>query len=196
MIVNAPWRKCRHQTTPSGRRKPKMKHHYLAALCLTIFLAFSGCKTPGPGAASSSPAPSGISSSDQVVKAYAHFIPTASTPGSVELVISPGFHVNANPATFPYLIATEVQPGKVDGITIGKLAYPPPKMETFSFAEQPLAVYEGSVTIAIPLTAGAGATGQRTIPFKIQVQACDTEKCLPPATLDSAIAISIDALRQ
>ena len=122
-----------------------MKHHCLAALCLPIFLAFSGCKTPGPGAASPSPAPSGISSSDQVVKAYAHFIPTASPPGSVELVISKGFHVNANPATFPYLIATEVQPGKADGVTVAdKLAYPPPKMETFAFADQPLAVYEGS----------------------------------------------------
>ena len=174
-----------------------MKHHCLAALCLTIFLAFSGCKTPGPGAASSSPAPSGISSSDQVVKAYAHFIPSASTPGSVELVISPGFHVNANPATFPYLIATEVQPGKADGITVAdKLTYPPPKMESFPFADQPLAVYEGSVTIPIPITPAPGARGQRTIPFKIRVQACDSEQCYPPAMLDASLPIDLDAIRR
>src|SRR2546429_1629108 len=120
-----------------------MKHHCLAALCLTTFLAFSGCKTASPPAASSSPAPSNISSSDQVVKAYGHFIPTASPQANLELVISPGFHVNANPATFPYLIATEVKPGKVDGITVSdKLVYPPPRMETFAFADKPLAVYE------------------------------------------------------
>jgi hypothetical protein len=69
-------------------------------------------------------------------------------------------------------------------------------METFSFAEQPLAVYEGNVTIPIPLTAAPGAKGQRTIPFKIRVQACDTEKCYPPATLDASLPIEVDAIRR
>lgn len=170
----------------------------LAVLLLTGILALSGCKnSPGPVTASSSPAPKDISSSDQVVKAFGHFIPSASTPASIELVISPGFHVNANPATFPYLIATEVQPGKTEGITVmDKLTYPPPKMETFSFADQPLAVYEGNVTIPIPLTAAPGTKGQRTIPFKIRVQACDNEKCYPPATLDAALAVDVDSIRK
>jgi len=162
---------------------------FLAAVVLS-----SGCKhsnTP------SSPAPKEISSSDQVVKAFGHFIPAASIPASLELVISPGFHINANPATFPYLIATEVQPGKTDGVTVSdRLTYPAPKMETFSFADQPLAVYEGNVTIPIPLTAAPGAKGQRTIPFKIRVQACDNEKCYPPATLDAALAIDVDSIRR
>ncbi|HXI61712.1 MAG TPA: protein-disulfide reductase DsbD domain-containing protein [Pyrinomonadaceae bacterium] len=112
-------------------------------------------------------------------------------------MISPGFHVNANPATFPYLIATEVQPGKADGITVAdKLTYPPPKMESFPFADQPLAVYEGSVTIPIPITLAPGARGQRTIPFKIRVQACDSEQCYPPAMLDASLPIDLDAMRR
>jgi len=174
-----------------------MKHDCLAVLCLSVFFSFSGCKTSSPGPASPSPAPSHISSSDQVVKAYAHFIPTASPPGSLELVISQGFHVNANPASFPYLIATEVEPGKADGIMVAdKLAYPPPKMERFAFADQPLAVYEGSVTIPIPVTPAPGARGQRMIPFKIHVQACDSEQCYPPATLDASLPIDLDAIRR
>jgi hypothetical protein len=165
-------------------------------ISLGFALAFVGCKQSSAPIASSSPTPKVISSSDQVVKAFAHFIPAASPPGNVELVISPGFHINANPATFPYLIATEVQPGKVDGVTISdKLTYPPAKMQNFAFSEAPLAVYEGSVTIPIPLKASAGAKGQRTIPFKIRVQACDTEKCFPPATLDAALPINLDAIR-
>jgi len=161
-------------------------------------LLVSGCKNSSvPMTSSSSPAPKEISSSDQVVKVFGHFIPSSSPPASVELVITPGFHVNANPATFPYLIATDVQPGKVDGLTVSdKLAYPPPKMETFSFADQPLAVYEGNVTIPIPLTAAPGARGPRTIPFKIRVQACDNEKCYPPATLDAALSIDVDSIRR
>ena len=175
-----------------------MKRYCLAAaLCLATVLAFSACRNSRVPPASSSPTSKQVSSSDQVVKAYTHFIPTASPPGSVELVISPGFHVNANPATFPYLIATEVQPGKVEGITVtDKLTYPPPKMETFPFADQPLAVYEGSVTIPIPITPAPGARGQRTIPFKIRVQACDSEQCYPPAMLDASLPIDLDAIRR
>jgi Disulphide bond corrector protein DsbC len=164
---------------------------------LMLGLVFSGCKQTSAPIASSSPTPQDVSSSDQVVKAFAHFIPSASPPGNLELVISPGFHINANPATFPYLIATEIQPGKVDGVTVGeKLTYPQPKMQTFAFAEAPLAVYEGSVTISIPLTAATGAKGQRTIPFKIRVQACDAEKCFPPSMLDAALPIDLDAIRR
>jgi len=167
----------------------------IVALGLALMLA--ACARPAGPTASSSPTPKEVSSSDQVVKVFSHFIPSASPPANVELVISPGYHINANPATFPYLIATEVQPGKVDGITVGeKLAYPQPKMERFSFADTPLSVYEGSVTIPIPLTAAAGAKGQRTIPFKIRVQACDTEKCFPPATLEAALPIDLDAIRR
>ena len=169
----------------------------LILFIVATLLTTAACKNSSAPVATSSPTPKEVSSSDQVVKAYAHFIPSASPPANIELVISPGFHINANPATFPYLIATEVKPGKVDGITVGdKLSYPAPKMQTFVFAEQPLAVYEGSVTIPIPLTATAGATGQRTIPFKIRVQACDSEKCFPPATLDAALPIDIASLKR
>lgn len=175
----------------------RLKHCCLAVLSLQIVFGLSGCGSSKGPVASSSPTPKEVSSSDQVVKAFSHFIPSASPPASVELSISPGFHINANPATFPYLIATEIKPGKVDGITVtDKLAYPPGKMENFSFAEQPLAVYEGSVTIPIPLTAAPGAKGQRTIPFKIRVQACDNEKCFPPATLDASLPIDVDSIRR
>ena len=173
-----------------------MNRNLISTFCLSAILTVSACKKSDSPVASASPTPKEVSSSDQVVKAFSHFIPSATPPANVELVISPGFHINANPATFSYLIATEIQPGKVDGITVGdKLAYPPPTMETFSFAEQPLAVYEGNVTIPIPLSAAAGANGQRTIPFKIRVQACDAEKCYPPATLDAALPIDIAAIK-
>jgi hypothetical protein len=178
--------------------RTQLLKHLRLILYLTVIFAFSGCKhTGGSATSSSSPAPKEVSSSDEVVKAFGHFIPSASPPATLELVISPGFHVNANPATFPYLIATQVQAGQADGVTVSdKLTYPPPKMETFSFADQPLAVYEGNVSIPIPLTAVASAKGQRTIPFKIRVQACDNEKCYPPATLDAALAFDVDSIRR
>ncbi len=173
-----------------------MKRSGLLVAIAAVFVLV-GCKNSMGPAASSSPTPKEVSSSDQVVKAFGHFIPSASTPASIELVISPGFHINANPATFPYLIATEVQPTKAEGVTVGdNLNYPAPKMEKFAFADQPLAVYEGSVTIPIPLTAAADAKGQRTVPFKIRVQACDNEKCYPPATIDTALVFDVSSLKR
>ena len=184
----------------NGWRKPGMSRWragYALTLALLVINGLAGCKSNPNVPASASPTPKEISSSDQVVKAFSHFIPSASPPGNIELVISPGFHINANPATFPYLIATEVLPGKIDGVTVAdKLTYPQPKMETFSFAEKPLAVYEGSVTIPIPLTPAAGAKGQRMIAFKIRVQACDNEKCYPPAMLDASLPVDLDAIRR
>lgn len=111
---------------------------------------------------------------------------------NVLLSISSGFHVNANPATFSYLIATEVTPGKAEGISAGKPGYPGAVKKKFQFAEQPLAVYEGEILIKLPLRAEKNAaTGPRSLPIAVRVQACDDEKCFPPATVNAAIAVEV-----
>jgi len=58
----------------------------------------------------------------------------------VFLVIQEGYHVNANPATFPYLIATEVTTDKVEGLEFGRPIYPAAEKKKFDFADEPLAV--------------------------------------------------------
>ena len=164
---------------------------YLALAALILAFMFQGCRrTSAPTAPSASGTPSQISSSAEVVKVFAHFVPSSETPGSVELVIAPGFHVNANPATFPYLIATEVQPGQLDGVTVSdKIKYPPGVLKKFQFADQPLSVYEGHVNIPIPFKITKPATTQRLLPIKVRVQACDEEKCFPPATLNASLPV-------
>ena len=173
-----------------------MKRIPTVVFIILFALAIEACqKSSAP--TQSQATPDDVSSSAQVVKVVSHFIPkSTSAPANVELEITPGFHVNANPATFPYLIATEVQPGKVEGITVGKIEYPAGVAKKFEFADQPLSVYEGKVTIPIPFSVALDAKGQRMLPLKLRVQACDTEKCFPPSTLESAIAINADALRQ
>ena len=173
-----------------------MKRTSTVVLVILTALAIEACqKSSAPTQLQATP--STASSTAEVVKVFSHFIPKSpSATANVELEITPGFHVNANPATFPYLIATEVQPGKVEGITVGKIEYPAGVAKKFEFADQPLSVYEGKVTIPIPFSVAPDAKGQRMLPLKLRVQACDNEKCLPPATLDSAIAINIDLLRQ
>ncbi len=108
----------------------------------------------------------------------------------VPVIIDEGFHVNANPATFPYLIPTEVTPEKVEGIEVGTPIYPAAEKKKFQFAEEPLAVYEGKVEIKLPLRT-SGFKGTRDLPVAVRVQACDQEKCFPPDTLHLKIAVEV-----
>lgn len=112
-------------------------------------------------------------------------LPTgASAELPIPIAIESGYHINANPATFDYLIATELTVDKSEGIAFGKPVYPTAVTRKFQFAEQPLAVYEGNVQIKLPLQAALNATkGNRTLSVRVRVQACDEEKCFPPDTL-------------
>jgi cytochrome c biogenesis DsbD-like protein len=143
----------------------------------------------------SSPTPAQISSSAQVVKVTAVPVNVSQSSGAdavITLSISPGFHVNANPATFSYLIATEVTAGKLEGITAGTPIYPAAVKRKFQFAEQPLAVYEGEVSIKLNLRAEANATtGSKSLPVNVRVQACDEEQCFPPATINTTIPMTL-----
>jgi Disulphide bond corrector protein DsbC len=178
------------------------KRSYWVLAFLVVAFAFAGCMRRSEGGISSgtggfpasSPTPAEVSSSAQVVKVSTD--PVQSAPGGsadaiVKLAITSGYHVNANPATYPYLIATEVKPGNIEGITAGAPSYPTATKQKFEFAEEPLAVYEGNIEIKLPLKISATSAGERTLPITVRIQACDTEKCFPPATINTKIPVEV-----
>lgn len=192
-----------------------MKRLFIAVSCATVAIALSGCrdihetfhpKTDG-APLSSAPARTGISSSADVVKVRAADVSVpagGSANAIVTLSISPGYHINANPATFSYLIATEVRHvPDPDGIcvAIGKIVYPTGINKKFPFAEKPLAVYEGEVVITLPLHVSQPREGgcysyltkgaHDSLPLDVRVQACDNEKCYAPDTLKTTIAVDV-----
>jgi hypothetical protein len=171
-------------------------------LLLLAVIAGAGCSpnTGGFGSSTGGASPSSttateISSSAQVVKVSTSPVQLASNGSAnavLRLSISPGYHINANPATFPYLIATAVTAGKVEGIEAGNPSYPAAKKQKFQFAEEPLAVYEGNTTVSLSLQAGPNAQpGSRSLPVTVRVQACDNEKCYPPANVEATIPIDV-----
>ena len=194
-----PVKQSRNKIADSKREKSMSQScciHLLLFLCICFSISGCGNKV-ALEAAKPVPSPVQISSSAEVVRVSArpvvirHDGSAGSQNAEVVLSISSGFHINANPATFPYLIATEVLPEKVDGITAGKPIYPAAVNENFKFAEQPLAVYEGEALIKVPLRATAGS-GERSLPIKLRVQACDEEKCYPPATVNVSIPVNVN----
>jgi hypothetical protein len=178
-----------------------MKSAWIAFTALLISLLLGGCartSNSGTNSGSAAPRPSlspGISSSADIVKVQPSSIVLPAggkAQATVTLSIAPGFHVNANPATFAYLIPTEVTPGTVEGITVAKPIYPKAEKKTFMFAKEPLAVYEGEAQIGLPLRAEKNLTlGTHSMPVNITVQACDHEQCFAPTGLKTTVAIEV-----
>lgn len=113
---------------------------------------------------------------------------------AVVFKIRSGFHVNAREKSADYLIATDLRAEMPAGFKAGEVVYPKGKLHTFTFSKNPLNVYEGTVTLRMPVTPLASApVGPQQIPLKLRYQACSTSICLPPVSVDLQAAINIVA---
>jgi hypothetical protein len=164
-------------------------------------LALSGCaksaNTPTTPRSDTQSEPAGGKRilSTNVVRAEAN--PTQIRAGSfgeviVRLTIERGYHINANPPTYSYLKATDLEIAEGEGISVNSVYYPPPLNKKLSFAEKPIAVYEGTTELKVTLEADRSAKkGGRSISAKLHLQACDDQVCYPPGTLDLSIPVTI-----
>ncbi|HEX6045156.1 MAG TPA: protein-disulfide reductase DsbD domain-containing protein [Pyrinomonadaceae bacterium] len=115
-----------------------------------------------------------------------------SSDAVVRLQIDNGYHVNANPPTFPYLIPTQLDIKAADGISVEFITYPDPQTKKFSFAEKPLAVYEGETDLKVRLKAATSAqTGTHNLSATLRVQACDDQVCYAPGSIDLKLPVSV-----
>lgn len=97
------------------------------------------------------------------------------------LAIQPGYHLNANPAG-DGLIATEIT---LDGTPLTSVTYPDGVSKSFTFAEQPIPVYEGQVPITIEFA--EEPAGQQTL--TLVYQPCTDNACLPPVRKRTAFEV-------
>ena len=110
----------------------------------------------------------------------------------VTVTTQSGYHINANPPSFDYLKATELDLEDTPEIVVDYIYYPNPRVKTFAFAEQPLRVYEGETQLKVMSNADKSAPkGPRTLAAKLNVQACDEKVCYPPGALDLVIPVTI-----
>ena len=163
-----------------------------------VLLLLTACAKPAADTNQSAPAganePPRIASTD-VVKATPEELTLAKGESGyavVRLQIQNGYHINANPATFPYLIPTELQLTSASGISVDFVSYPDALTKKFSFVEEALKVYEGETIVKAMLKAGPSAgTGRHNLSAKLRVQACDDTVCYPPGTMDVNVPVVI-----
>lgn len=187
-----------HQLKLAHFMRQRMKRVWFAA-SLSFVAAIAALFAQGCSKPATNQVPATSQTSQREVRSSADVVSLGGTGTAISggndgealvmLNIEAGYHVNANPATYPYLIATEVTADKVEGLDVGKAIYPPAKKQKFQFAEEPLAVYEGQIEVRLPLK--IAGKGSRSLPLKVRVQACDHEKCFPPATLNTSVSVEV-----
>ena len=119
--------------------------------------------------------------SASVVRGLARLMPAPSSVPAllqVTLLIAPGYHINANPASKPYLIATSVL---VHGKPASGVRYPASRLLQLQSGLQ-LAVFEGRVALTVPVS------GPPPAQVQVRVQACDDKACLAPSLLTIRVA--------
>lgn len=110
------------------------------------------------------------------------FRPGQAYPFTLEVTIRSPYHINADLPSEDYLIGTTVDFKSAPGATFGKLAFPPAEMRRFSFSQNPLAVYEGTIKVTAEIALAAGFKGNEVaIEGTVGYQACNDQSCLPPA---------------
>ena len=161
-----------------------------------MLVVSTACSKPAPNSASpaGSPAAQRITS-EGVVKATTQRVEIpagGSAEATVRLTIQSGYHVNANPPTFPYLKATALEISPSDGVSVAFITYPNALNKKFAFSKEPLAVYEGDTDLKVTLKSDKAAKkGERSIPARLRIQACDDQVCYPPGTLELAIPVNV-----
>jgi hypothetical protein len=116
----------------------------------------------------------------------------AKTELSLAIEITPGFHVQANPAARPELIPLSVRVTDAASLVVGAPQYPPGLSRRLDVSPEPLSLYEGSVRVGLPIEVPVDvAPGDHIVRGAVRFQACDDRRCHLPATVPFAIAVRV-----
>ncbi|MDX1631626.1 MAG: thioredoxin family protein [Thermoanaerobaculia bacterium] len=108
------------------------------------------------------------------------------------LEIDEGWHVNSHRPSYDYLIPTRLELFPPEGWGEAEIAYPEPIHATFTFAEEPLSVFEGETVIEGRLEIPSGAEeGMAPVRGELTYQACNDTQCLPPVTTSAAVDLPV-----
>ncbi len=125
------------------------------------------------------------------VNPSAPLVPGETTVLTVELVISPPYHINSDRPLQDYLIPTTMELQPQAGFRIGKAVFPPAPSKKLPFSDEPMSVYEGTVKIQVSLTPDTGVNGIVNLKGKLRYQACNNQYCLRPVSQDFLVPLSV-----
>ncbi|MEK6565556.1 MAG: cytochrome c biogenesis protein CcdA, partial [Bacteroidota bacterium] len=102
------------------------------------------------------------------------------------------WHVTSHRPPTQYLIPTDVQLEPREGYIVTDIKYPKGALQKLGFSDQPLDVYEETITIFVSVKVSETlASDGDTVRGKLRVQSCDDKVCLAPTTISLAIPFAL-----
>lgn len=118
----------------------------------------------------------------------------SSTSLRLEIIISSPYHIQANPASYNYLIPAQLELQAITGLALDKPVYPPGKSYQLTGSDLDLSVYDGRISIIQMLhSRHTLSAGTYELKGSFRFQACDNRRCLPPETLQLTQQVQIVA---
>jgi hypothetical protein len=108
----------------------------------------------------------------------------------LQIVVQPGFHVNSDKPKDEFIIPLKLTwtSGLLDAKNIEF-----PKPEEVKVGEQQLLVFTGTFSVKTQFQASASApTGAATLLGKIHYQACSSDMCFRPSTIEVKLPVVIE----
>jgi len=116
----------------------------------------------------------------------------AAVESRIPITVAAGFHVNSNTPSEDYLIPLKVTWTSLGALEGGQVKYPKPSMEKYAFSEKPLSVFTGSFDLDVSfMVAPKAPAGPGIAAGKLRYQACNSNTCFPPKTVDIAISYQV-----
>jgi DsbC/DsbD-like thiol-disulfide interchange protein len=130
-----------------------------------------------------------------VAAAPVELIPGRAASAAVTVTVTKGYKVQANPPS-EGLVPTTLTMEPAEGFFFETPKYPKNKVFALEGVGD-LLVYDGTVTIVLPLSvARSAAPGPRTLKGTLRYQACDDTTCLLPANVPVTIDVNVVALNR
>jgi thioredoxin:protein disulfide reductase len=99
----------------------------------------------------------------------------------LEINIRAPFHINSDQPSEAFLIGATVDFKAHQGVTFGKVIFPPAQNKKFSFSDNPLSIFEGTFKVAFEVALAPDFAGKELlIEGTVGYQACDETSCQPP----------------
>ena len=119
-------------------------------------------------------------------------VPGGSAAGRLSVVVSPGYHVQANPASDEFLIPLQLEIQPRDGLRTGDPTYPPGQPHRLEGTDSDLWIYTGTFELLLPIMAAPSAVpGEYVLDGSLRYQACDSRSCLAPTSVPVEIAVRV-----
>ncbi|MEW6364098.1 MAG: cytochrome c biogenesis protein CcdA [Acidobacteriota bacterium] len=100
----------------------------------------------------------------------------------IEVKILDRYHINANQPLEDFLIPTTVDLKPQGGVRFGTPVFPLPAVKQLEISENPMAIYEGTVRVQVPISLDAAFDrNELVLEGELRYQACNDRACFPPA---------------